>query len=449
VTLSRLRLGLAGWSAVAFLVSLLACNAALYAYLRHQSERHLTTNLLGDAKALAGDIQAEFREDSSTGVTAAAARALAERPPAGEGFAVYSVDGVELARGGDRRLASAAPRRLGPDHPRVWDAALPGLPPARLVAARENPPEFDVVAVGSTQQLKAEEAALLLWLGLSAPAAVLVSLGLGYVLSRRALKPIAALEAAIARIAPGDLDQRLPLNPVPDEVDRVAIQFNGLLQRLQAAQEQNRNFIRHAAHQIRTPLTLVLGEADLGMRESEPSAEQYRAALRRVGLAAGQMKRRVEELLLWAQAMAGARPELTEDVELDGLVLECADLMRGRAQALKQRLELARVDPVVVRGDGALLREALLELIENACRHGSSVAPIRIAAFTDGGMVSLLVESTCDSLPLGENNENSERQGVGLEIVGWIAQQHGGSLTHRRDGLTDTYAVRLPVMSLS
>ena len=434
---------------MAFLVSLLACNAALYAYLRHQSDRHLTSDLLAQAKTLAGDIQAEFREDSSTGVTAAAARALAERPAAGEGFAIYSVDGSELARGGDRGLVSVAPHRLGPGHPGVWDMALPGPWPARLVAARADAPEFDVVAVGSTQQLKAEEAALLLWLGLSAPAAVLVSLGLGYVLSRRALRPIAGLEAAIGRIAPGDLDQRLPLHPVPDELDRVAIQFNGLLERLQAAQEQNRNFIRQAAHQIRTPLTLVLGEADLCLRDSEPSAEQYRAALRRVGLAAGQMKRRVEELLLWAQAMSGARPQLTDDVELDGLVLECADLMRSRAQALEQRLELGRIDPVVVRGDEALMREALLELIENACRHGSGVAPIRIAALHDQGMVSLSVESTCDALPLlSETDGNGERQGVGLEVVSWIARQHGGSLTHRRDGITDTYAVLLPAISL-
>jgi len=130
-------------------------------------------------------------------------------------------------------------------------------------------------------------------------------------------------------------------------------------------------------------------------------------------------------------------------------VLECADLMRSRAQALQQRLELGRIDPVVVRGDGALMREALLELIENACRHGSGVAPIRIAALHDRGMVSLSVESTCDALPLlSETDGNGERQGVGLEVVSWIARQHGGSLTHRRDGITDTYAVLLPAISL-
>src|SRR6185312_16238789 len=142
------------------------------------------------------------------------------------------------------------------------------------------------------------------------------------------------------------------------------------------AQLRNRQFVQRAAHQLKTPLTVVLGEADLSLSGGDGEGA---AGMRRVRTAARQMRRRVDELLLLAEAQTGEQVPLDDEVELDGLALECADLMRGRAAQLSRSLMLGRVEPITVRGSERLLREALVELIENACRHGSAEPAIQVS----------------------------------------------------------------------
>ncbi len=264
--------------------------------------------------------------------------------------------------------------------------------------------------------------------------------------------PIAALADDVAKITPDQLDRRLPVHPIADELDRLAQQFNALLERLERAQAQNRRFLQHAAHQIKTPLTLVLGEAALSLERPRSPVEQH-DALQRIRTAAEQMKRRVDELFLLAQTEAGERVNLMETVELDGLVLECADLMRGRSQALGRRLELLRVEPVSVRGNEGLLREAVLELVENACRYGSSNSSIAISAFSTGAAGCVLVASsgepvTSSPADLASSDPADGAHGLGLAIVRWIASAHSGSMTYQREAGVNVYGLLLPSIAV-
>ena len=183
-------------------------------------------------------------------------------------------------------------------------------PYVRMVPVNVTDPDFRIAAVGTTRRLDAETDAFGFWLAVSVPFTILVSLVAGYLLSRRALVPVSHLEHAIGRIGPDALDRRLPVNQPPDELDQLSVRFNALLQRLQDSQAQNQRFLQQAAHQIRTPLTLVLGEAELAL-EGAHTAESRGEALRRIRLAANQMRRRVEELLILARASAGERASLT------------------------------------------------------------------------------------------------------------------------------------------
>ena len=228
-----------------------------------------------------------------------------------------------------------------------------------------------VVAAATTDVLRRRQRNFLLRVARLLPVVLLLALTIGYVLTRFALAPIDALGRAADAISPGELAGRLPVRVPPDELDRLALRFNDLLDRIQALQEQSRRFVREVAHQIRTPLTLVLGEADLGL-ERERTTDEYMRALRRVHAAAGQMTHRVQDLLLLARMEAGERPPLRDVVELDALALEATDLFRARAKALGQHLELDEITDCELTGDEALLREALLELLENACRHGET-----------------------------------------------------------------------------
>ncbi len=117
-------------------------------------------------------------------------------------------------------------------------------------------------------------------------------------------------------------------------------------------------------------------------------------ALERVQRAAMQIRRRVGDLFLLAQAEAGEKPALKERVELDQVILDTVDLYRARADALGKALELGNIDEAAVRGDPHLLHEATAEMIENACRHGTAEAPVRIALIRSGSEIWLQVENT-------------------------------------------------------
>lgn len=445
--LSRLRLRLAAWFALAFLGGLLVLSLTLFLYMHRQSARRFDRQLVNEASNLVNAVRLEYAEGRGSGLPAAAAAVVQEWPARLESFAVYDATGRRLAVTGPDSLAQAFPPRLasGDRYPR--DLQGPDGDRIRVAAAGRDRSEVQALVASSTARLDEDAETLALWLGVSVPITVLMSLAAGYLLSRRALHPVGHLERAIAGMAPEDLEQRLPVNSRPDELDRLAAQFNALLDRLQSSQARNRRFLQEAAHQIRTPLTLVLGETDLAL-DPRHTADDHTEALRRIRLAAAQMRRRVEELLLLARAEAGERPPLDEAVELDGLALDCADLMRGRAQALGRRLELSRVEPVIVEGSEPLLREALLELLENACRHGSSTQPVRISVYLEGGEAVLEVSNSIDPA-VRDGGDISRGFGLGMRVARWIASEHGGRLVQASSNGTVITAIHvgLPVGS--
>jgi two-component system sensor histidine kinase TctE len=125
----------------------------------------------------------------------------------------------------------------------------------------------------------------------------------------------------------------------------------------------------------------------------------------------------------------------------DGLGLECTDLMRARAAGTGRALALGAVEPLTVRGNAALLREALLELLENACRYGGAGAPVVTEVRRENGWGTLSVSNAApENLP-----SSSTGQKLGLRIVAWIAEGHGGRLESDDAGGTYRTRLRIPV----
>ena len=436
--LSRLRLRLAAAFALAFALGLGALAAIALGYLWRESNRRLTERLATVAQGVSAAVAREMRENSDSTFRYAAEQVAAEWPQNGGAFAVIDDAGAIVASHDSARTAArVATSWAAQGRPRTLD--IRDEPSIRVVAERDTVARegggrlrWSVVAFGGTEGVESDAELLGGSLAVAAPIILLVSLAFGYALAKRALRPVDGLRETISRIGPTDLDHRLPVSDRPDEIDALAAQFNALLGRLDDAQRRNRGFVREAAHQIRTPLTLVLGEAAHEL--AGPGADgPARAALARIQRAAEQMRRRVDELFLLAEAEAGETVRLDDAVELDGLVLECTDLMRARAQALGRTLALGEVAPVVVRGNAHLLQEALLELLENGCRHGAATAPVTtsVLATADGAMIEVRSAVDADAAPV-----DAPGRGLGLAIVAWIAAAHGGYIArHADDGI--------------
>lgn len=435
--LSRLRLRLAGSFALAFALSLALLAAGALGYLWRESNRRLDVRLTKTTESIAQSLARELHESPDSSFAYAANEVVTEWPPEGEAFAIADtlgrlIAGVNRDRQLDRVLGGWGRQ------PGVIRMSLDqGGPDLRVIGIRnaffrEGGREwhFDIVAFGSTEGIENDTEQLGGALAIIAPLIVLLSLVFGYVLARRSLRPVHELSASIAAIAPSDLSHRIPVGDKPDEIDGLAVEFNALLQRLDEAQRRNVGFVREAAHQIRTPLTLVLGESAHAIDGAPRDREELVATLARVRIAAEQMRRRVDELFLLAEAEAGERIILDGDVELDGVALECTDLMRGRAGSLNRALALGDVEPAIVRGNAPLLREALLELLENACRHGGDTEPVTTSVRLEGADAIVEVMSAFD---IDKSPDQSSR-GLGTAIVRWIAEGHGGRFEAERVG---------------
>lgn len=425
---SRLRLRLAAGFAVAFGLGLCLLAAGSLGYLWRESHRRLDARLAATADGVTEAMLRELRETPDSTMAYAADEVRLEWPTSSARWAIVRPDGTVLAMT-DRaaivaRVAAAAPTTAGTR----FAVSLDGRELAAVVTAVPDEAidghdwRFRVLAFDSTEGIDQDTALLATVLTVVTPLLVLFSLGAGYLLAGRALQPARTLQSAIAGIGPHALARRVPVGDSPDEITELAAAFNQLLQRLEEAQTRNQRFVREAAHQIRTPLTLVLGEAELVRDARDADPARTLAAIQRIQTAATAMRHRVDELMLLAEAQAGSTPRLEESVELDGLALECTDLMRGRASALGCSLALGTVQPATVRGNERLMREALLELLENGCRHAGAAATVTTEVLVDNGSASIRVTSVWPAAPVDE----PDGSGLGMQIVRWIADVHGG-----------------------
>ena len=245
------------------------------------------------------------------------------------------------------------------------------------------------------------------------------------------------LRTEIAALGAREGRARLASASREDEVGTVAVAFNQLLDTLGLAQQRNRSFVAKAAHQLRTPLTLVRGEADLALGTVDAPRDALLGALGRVARAAEQMHRRVDDLALVAEAQATRGLEVRAQLDLALVARDSADLMSHRLAATGMTIVVDAPESVVVQGDDRLLREAALELIENASRHGTPGSLVRVEVARGATSTCLVVESAGPAFDVPHESldgETHERQHLGLAIVRWIAEAHGGTLAIERRG---------------
>lgn len=300
-----------------------------------------------------------------------------------------------------------------------------------------------------------DRTSLVLW-----PLSVLLALGLGHVLSGRALRPLDQLTTSAFDLARRRAwRERLPEPTTRDELWRVSRAANTLLESLGSVIESERRFTQDAAHELRTPLTVLRGRLEQALeRDNGPSGPN--PALEAAHTASEDLLALVEKLLLLARAESGQNLTL-EVVALDEIAFNVGEMLSPdfAAKSLEYRFD-PPVQPILVRGDRMAFEVIVRNLLENALKFtpdGSVL--LEVIAVRD--LARLTVTDTGPGIPEAMLEQVFERfyqadvihrrggSGLGLAIARSIARWHGGEITaHNNQPGGASFTLELPMLAI-
>ncbi|GAB4196831.1 MAG: HAMP domain-containing sensor histidine kinase [Roseiflexaceae bacterium] len=286
--------------------------------------------------------------------------------------------------------------------------------------------------------------------------ALLAALRGGAWLAQGALAPVGEIAQTARRIVHADhLSQRIQEQRSSDEIGQLTVTINEMLERLEQLFLTQRRFVADVSHELRTPLTAMRGNLDLLRRGALRDPRAYDAALADMESEVARLTRMTSDLLILAQAEAGARLVLAP-VALDDLVLEVVRELRPLAQQVALVPDLA--EQVAILGDRDRIKQALLNLVVNALNHTPPGGVVRVGLERTSEAALLHVSDTgvgiapADLPHLFERFYRADKArsgsgaGLGLSIVKWIAEAHGGAVTvESTPGQGSVFTICLPM----
>lgn len=323
-------------------------------------------------------------------------------------------------------------------------------------------PNGYVLTWASLEQLDDSRSFLrLMLLGVVIGGTVVAAAG-SFVVAGQALRPVATMtQTARAIAASRGFARRLQAPARKDELGRLAITFNEMLASLEEAYRLQQRFVADAAHELRAPLTAIMGNLDLLTRTQDMPAEERAEALAYADGEAQRLSRIVSELLTLARADAGQTLE-RGPVELDRVLLNA--LSETRALAGGRRVELVSFEPALVQGDPDRLKQLVLNLLDNAIKYTPPEGDITIEMSCSNDEAVLTVRDAGIGISPEDLPHVFERfyradlarsrdpggSGLGLSIVRWIVDQHEGELSvESAAGQGTKVTVRLPLLPLA
>jgi len=258
---------------------------------------------------------------------------------------------------------------------------------------------------------------------------------------RRALHPLGAMASRARSMTNVDFDLRLPVSNQQDELSSLATAFNSLLNRLQQAYQQQQRFTGDAAHQLRTPLTILRGQIDVALRRPR-NAEDYRNLLGLLSEQTNELQEIVETLLFLVRNEGDHPAPDQQHIELDHWLPEYLDHWKSHPRYGDLSLEIDGHPQLLA--SNSLLRQALENLISNALKYSPQGSPVLVRAVASQGLTQISVEDRGGGIPVEEREaifdpffrSSSARQtgvpgtGLGLSIVARIASVLNGTVKY-------------------
>jgi signal transduction histidine kinase len=223
------------------------------------------------------------------------------------------------------------------------------------------------------------------------PLAAAISAVLGYLLTRRVLRPLARMQATAAEISSHDLSRRLGVAADGDEVSQLAATFDAMLDRLEASFVRERRFVADASHELRTPLAALQTIVSV-TRERPRSAGEYEQALDDVDGETARLRTLVEDLLELARGDAEHLAE-REPVDVSALLRDVCESLEVLADDKGLTLTCEPGDGLVTEGDGDALLRLFVNLIDNAIKY-TDEGGVAVAALAANGTIAITVRDS-------------------------------------------------------
>ena len=479
--LESVRFRLTLWYTAVLALVLVVLSMAAYFILRQSTLRGTDSSLTELADAFLTTLQAELKDQSGpNALELAAAQALFEHRYRDNFFVILDPDGHPVITSEDLPVlappvkdhaagifTSGAFRKFV-DASRHGDRFFQNVPAGQenyrgfVRKFPVNGQEHVLIVLQSLRrqaELLEEIARTFAWV---IPIAVLLACAGGYFLARKSLAPVVDMATQAGRIGAENLHERLAVRNQKDELGHLARAFNSLLDRLNQSFERQRRFMADASHELRTPVAILRGEAEVALSQPTRTMEEYRESMVLLRDEARRLTHIVEDLFTLARADAGQYPLTRSDFYLDELVADCT--RNTRTLALAKQITLAVDAPVElpIHADEALLRRMFLNLLDNAIKYTPEGGRVSVACRREGEEYAVSVTDTGPGISAelqpriferffraDEARSRGEKDGggagLGLSISRWIAEAHQGRLELTRSGSSgSTFTAFLP-----
>lgn len=449
-----LRLRLTLWYTIA-LVVVLALGAADVLWVQGRlGVRRVDRELDATTATLANVIRSELGE----GAPIAAAAEEAQRTVAAPGHAVAVV-------GPDARILAAAwngfslPEGLlgtGSDGASTVETPSGAW---RVHVKREgfDRGETTLVIASPLADVKREQREVQEAMLVGIPIVLLLAASGGLWLATVGLQPLTEMAEQAAQL-PLSGTEDLGRQDRTDEIGRLARAFNGLLARLRAALRTQRQFMADASHELRTPVSVIRTAAEVALSRERRTESEYRDTLTIINSEGERLSRLVADMLVLARADAGGYPLRPVDLYLDDIVAECRRAVDVLAVERGVTVRSGSTPEVPFRGDEDLLRQLILNVLQNAVQHTPSGGLVSIDVALERERISIRVADGGSGIPPADRERIFDRfvqldaarrgtgTGLGLPIARWIAEAHAGTLVLEESGPGGSrFCVSLPV----
>ncbi len=285
----------------------------------------------------------------------------------------------------------------------------------------------------------------------------------GHLLARKALRPVDVMTQQAAAIDARNLNARLPVGRVDDEIAQLAKVFNTMLARIEQSFEQLRRFTSDASHELRTPLTVIRSVGEVAL-ERDAGADTYRDVIGNMLEEAARLTLLTESLLTISRADSGQFPLQFSQFPALQLAEETGFLLAVLAEEKGQELSISGDPNAYISGDRLLVRQALVNILHNALRYTPSGGRVSVSVEHNGGKwVFMRVVDSGPGIPSDHAERVFDRfyrvdsarstrdggTGLGLAIAKWaIEAQHGALTLESTPGSGCTFSLKLPSAAL-